>query len=107
MNSEYDSGENVAQTKVPVKADDTMSDGRSITIDIYAVDGDEKIYDIEVQCASAGADAHWARFHSSMIDTKMLKERQDFKEIHDSYVIFITESDVMGTGRSLYHIDRK
>lgn len=83
-----------------------MSGGRSITIDIYAVDGDEKIYDIEVQRASAGADAHRARFHSSMIDTKMLKERQDFKEIHDSYVIFITASDVMGAGCSLYHIDR-
>lgn len=83
-----------------------MSGGRSITIDIYAVDGDKKIYDIEVQRASAGADAHRARFHSSMIDTKMLKERQDFKEIHDSYVIFITASDVMGAGRSLYHIDR-
>lgn len=83
-----------------------MSGGRSISIDIYAVDGDKKIYDIEVQRASAGADAHRARFHSSMIDTKMLKERQDFKEIHDSYVIFITASDVMGAGRSLYHIDR-
>lgn len=83
-----------------------MSGGRSITIDIYAVDGDKKIYDIEVQRASAGADAHRARFHSSMIDTKMLKERQDFKEIHDSYVIFITASDVMGAGCSLYHIDR-
>lgn len=33
-----------------------------------------------------------------MIDTKMLKAQQDFKKIHDSYVIFITASDVMGTG---------
>lgn len=41
-----------------------------------------------------------------MIDTKMLKAGQEFNEIHDSYVIFITASDVMGAGRSLYHIDR-
>lgn len=80
--------------------------GRSITIDIYARDGDGKIYDIEVQRASAGADVHRARFHSSMIDTKMLKAGQEFKEIHEAYVIFITASDVLGAGRSLYHVNR-
>lgn len=83
-----------------------MSGGRSITIDIYAKDRDDKVYDVEVQRASVGADVHRARFHSSMIDTKMLKAGQEFNEIHDSYVIFITASDVMGAGRSLYHIDR-
>lgn len=83
-----------------------MPGGRSITIDIYAKDGKDKVYDIEVQRASAGADVHRARFHSSMIDTKMLKAGQEFNEIHDSYVIFITASDVMGAGCSLYHIDR-
>lgn len=83
-----------------------LPDGRSLTIDIYAVDKEEKVYDIEVQRASAGADVHRARFHSSMIDTKMLKARQEFKEIHDSYVIFITASDVIGAGCSLYHVKR-
>ena len=83
-----------------------MVGGRSITLDIEAVDADGKVYDIEVQRASAGADVHRARFHSSMIDMKMLKEKQQFKEIHDSYVIFIVERDVMGAGLPLYHVDR-
>ena len=83
-----------------------MSGGRSITIDIYAVDGNGKVYDVEVQHAPEGADPHRARFHSSMVDTKMLKAGQKFKEIHDSYVIFITASDVMGAGRALYHVNR-
>ena len=83
-----------------------MSGGRSITIDIYAKDRDNKIYDIEVQRSSAGADVHRARFHSSMIDTKMLKAGQEFRDIHDSYVIFITAGDVIGAGCPLYHIDR-
>ena len=83
-----------------------MIGGRSITIDIYAKDGEDKVYDVEVQRASSGADVHRARFHSSMIDSKMLKAQQKFKEIHDSYVIFITEHDVMGSGLSLYHVDR-
>lgn len=83
-----------------------MHGGRSITIDIYARDGDGKIYDIEVQRAPAGADVRRARFHSSMIDTKMLKAGQEFKDIHESYVIFITASDVLGAGRPLYHVNR-
>ncbi len=80
--------------------------GRSIRIDIYAKDSKGKIYDIEVQRADEGADVHRARFNSSMIDTRMLKERQKFKELHESYVIFITKNDVMGSGLPLYHIDR-
>lgn len=84
----------------------SMAGGRSIAIDIYAKDGDDKVYDVEIQRSDRGADFHRARFHSSMIDTKMLKEKQDFKEIHDSYVIFITQNDVIGAGFPLYHIDR-
>ena len=84
----------------------SMAGGRSITIDIYAKDDEDKVYDIEVQRSDRGADFHRARFHSSMIDTKILKEKQDFKEIHDSYVIFITENDVVGAGLSLYHVER-
>ena len=83
-----------------------MAGGRSITIDVYAKDSEGKAYDIEVQRADRGADFHRARFHSSMIDTRMLKEKQKFNDIHDSYVIFITENDVIGEGLSLYHIDR-
>lgn len=83
-----------------------MTGGRSIILDIYAKDSLGKIYDIEVQRAALGADVHRARFHSSMIDTKMLKAQQDFKDIHDSYVIFITASDVMGAGLPLYHVNR-
>ena len=66
--------------------------GRSIRIDIYAKDSLGKIYDVEVQRADEGADVHRARFNSSMIDTRMLKESQKFKELHESYVIFITKN---------------
>ena len=80
--------------------------GRSITIDIYAKDKDDRVYNVEVQRADRGAGCERARFHSSMIDTKMLLARQEFKDIHESYVIFITENDVFGAGLPLYHIDR-
>lgn len=80
--------------------------GRCITIDIYAVDSTGKGYDIEVQRADSGAVPQRARFHSAMVDTRMLKEKEKFKEIKDSYVIFITQNDVMKGDLPLYHVER-
>ena len=81
-----------------------MPSGCSVTIDIYAVDGNDIVYDIEVQHALEGADVHRVRFHSGVINTKMLKAGQEFKKIHDSYAIFITAENVIGAGCSLYYI---
>ncbi len=83
-----------------------VTGGRSIKLDIYAKGSDGKVYDIEVQNGNAGADVHRARFHSSMLDTKMLKEKQKFKELHESYVIFITKNDYMKLGLPLYKRSR-
>lgn len=83
-----------------------VTGGRSIRLDIYVEGSDGKVYDIEVQNDDAGADIHRARFHSSMLDAKMLKEKQKFKEIHDSYVIFITKNDYMKMGLPMYHVER-
>lgn len=83
-----------------------VAGGRSVKLDVYAKDLDGKIYDIEVQRADEGADVHRARFHSSMLDIRMLKKKQKFKQIHDSYVIFITENDYFGENLPLYRIER-
>lgn len=66
-------------------------DGRNIRLDILAESSNGKRYNIEVQRSNFGADEKRAQFHSSMVDARMLKEGQDFKELLDSYVIFITE----------------
>ena len=62
--------------------------------------------DIEVQGDAKGASVERARFHSSMMDTRMLKASQDFKELKDSYVIFIYKKDKFNEGMPVYHIDR-
>lgn len=79
---------------------------RSIRVDIFAKDSSGKVYDIEVQRSSEGADCRRARYHSSMIDTRLLRRGQKYSELSDSYVIFITEADVMGEGLPLYEIER-
>jgi hypothetical protein len=80
--------------------------GRNIRLDIFAQESSGRYIDIEVQRSNEGAHFRRARFHSSMLDTRMLKEKQKFKELMDSYVIFITEKDIVGSGLPLYHVSR-
>ncbi len=80
--------------------------GRVVRLDIKAKDKRGKKYNIEVQRKRSGAHVRRARFHSSMIDSRMLREGQDFIEIKDSYVIFITERDYFRKGLPLYTIER-
>lgn len=83
-----------------------LVDGRNITLDVHAVDSRGKEIDIEVQGDSKGAVVERARFHSSMMDARMLKASQDFRELNDSYVIFIYKKDKFKEGLPVYHIDR-
>ena len=80
---------------------------RSVRLDITAVDSANRVMDIEVQRDNDGADIRRARYNSSMLDTRLLDKGQAYSELVDSYVIFITEHDVLGRDLPLYHITRK
>ena len=80
--------------------------GRNITLDVHAIDVDGEEMDIEIQGNSTGAHVRRARYHSSMVDSRMLKEGQTFRELKDSYVIFIYRHDKYKKGLPLYHVNR-
>ena len=44
--------------------------------------------------------------YSSVIDANSLRAGLDFDELPETYVIFITESDVMGGNIPIYHVER-
>ena len=80
--------------------------GRNITLDVDAMDENGEEIDIEVQGNSEGVHVRRARYHSSMVDSRMLKEGQAFRELKDSYVIFIYKHDKFQKGLPLYHVER-
>lgn len=80
--------------------------GRDITLDVHAIDVDGEEIDIEVQGDSEGAHVRRARFHSAMVDSRMLKERDKFKILKDSYVVFIYKHDKFRKGYPIYRADR-
>ncbi len=60
--------------------------GRSVCLDILARDEQCIYYDIEIQRSDSGADARRARFYSSMLDTKLLKDGAHIIYVNGAYV---------------------
>ena len=80
--------------------------GRSIRLDILAVDGTGKVYNVEVQRSNGGAVPKRARYNSSLLDANVTEPGDDYEKLCESYVIFITENDVLKSNLPIYHIDR-
>lgn len=83
-----------------------LSGARSICLDAYGTDSNDKKYDLEIQREDKGADPYRARYHSSVLDIENLDTGQEFHELPDTYTIFITEKDFYGMGEPLYVIER-
>ena len=80
--------------------------GRSVRFDVFTTDTKGKLYNIEVQRADSGAIPQRARYNSVMLDYHELNKQADFRKLPESFVIFITENDVIGDGEKIYHADR-
>lgn len=64
--------------------------GRSAVMDCVARDADGQYFNIEIQQENEGASPNRARYNSGLMDMNMLNPGQDFDELTENYVIFIT-----------------
>lgn len=80
--------------------------GRSAILDCVVRDSKGRQMDVEIQQDNEGASPKRARYHSGLMDMNTLNPGQDFDELPESYMIFITQNDVLGYGFPIYHIDR-
>ncbi len=92
-----------SQTECPIK----NLQGRGVRFDVFARDSKGREYDIEIQRADKGAEPKRARYNSALMDANALKSGEDFGELRDTYVIFITENDVMKRGKDSYSYQRR
>ncbi len=81
--------------------------GRSAVLDCVVRDSEGKQMNVEIQQANEGASPKRARYHSGLMDMNTLNSGQDFDELPESYVIFITRDDILGYGLPIYHISRQ
>lgn len=80
--------------------------GRSVKLDILAVDSHNRVFNVEVQRSDRGAGAKRARYNSALIDANVTEPGDQYEDLNETFVIFITENDVMKAGLPIYHIDR-
>lgn len=80
--------------------------GRSVRLDILAVDEQNRAYNIEVQRSDRGASEKRARYNSSLLDANLTHSGSNYDALNETYIIFITENDVLKAGLPIYHIHR-
>ena len=80
--------------------------GRSVRLDILAVDEQNRAYNIEVQRSDRGASEKRARYNSSLLDANLTYSGSNYDALNEAYIIFITENDVLKAVLPIYHIHR-
>ena len=80
--------------------------GRSVRLDILAVDEQNRAYNIEVQRSDRGASEKRARYNSSLLDANLTYSGSSYDALNEAYIIFITENDVLKAGLPIYHSHR-
>lgn len=81
--------------------------GRSIHLDIHAFDHDRRDIDIEIQRGQKGATPKRIRYYSSLMDANFLVQREDFEDLPEQYIFFITETDVTGLHQLYIPVERR
>ena len=69
-------------------------------------DSDGRPINVEIQRDNAGAGHRRARYYSSLIDANEDVGKDDYSDLVETYVIFITEDDTFKDGKPLHHIER-
>ena len=94
-------------TDVVIQEDHKNLRGRSAILDCVAKDEDGRRYNLEVQQERSGAAPRRARYHSGILDANTLNHGEDYDQLPETFIIFITREDVMKAGLPVYHIERK
>ena len=74
---------------------------KGVVLDCLCTDSEGNLYDVEVQTDVSKALGRRARAYGSIIDSSIFKRGQDYKELPDRYIIFITREDYLRNGRQV------
>ena len=81
--------------------------GRSVFLDIFGIDDQGTMYNIEIQNDDEGAHPKRARYHEGIIDAYHSYAGEKWKDIEDMIIIFITDNDVLHIEQQICHIERR
>ncbi|MBP5602501.1 MAG: Rpn family recombination-promoting nuclease/putative transposase [Treponema sp.] len=88
----------VMQTEETIEVD---YDKKGVRLDVYA-EGASKAYNLEMQATDNGEIPERARYYQGILDVQALNQGDDYKDLKDSYVIFICVPDIFQKGFAKY-----
>lgn len=91
--------------EVIVQSDERNLFGRSVRLDALCTLGDGSLCNIEIQRSDNDDHLRRARFNAASITVKNSSTGTDFRDVTDVYVVYISETDILKGGLTIYHID--
>lgn len=76
-------------------------------LDILAEDAKKRLINMEIQRKDTIDHARRTRFYAAMIDSECLKKGSEYHEMPDVYVIYISETDLWGAGKTTYDVEKR
>lgn len=80
------------------KTIDITADAKGVRFDIYVEDDRNTVYDVEMQTANEGNLSKRSRYYQGMIDLNSIERGISYKELKNSFIIFICMFDPFQRG---------
>ena len=89
------------------KTIDIAANAKGVRLDVYVEDGENTVYNIEMQVSVNRNLPKRSRYYQGMIDLNILEKGEDYKNLKRSYIIFICTFDLFGKGRHIYTFENR
>lgn len=86
---------------------DISADAKSVRLDIYVVDDENTVYNIEMQTVKGPFLPKRSRYYQDIIDLNQLDKGEHYGQLEKSFVIFICTFDYYGEGRHIYTFENR
>ncbi|MCM1568184.1 MAG: Rpn family recombination-promoting nuclease/putative transposase [Roseburia sp.] len=81
--------------------------GKGIRLDIYVENGENSVYDVEMQTEAVDSIPKRCRYYQAVIDISLIEKGDNYKALRKSYVIFICTFDLFHKGLPIYHFENR
>ncbi len=75
-------------------------------LDAFVQDSEGRLINVEIQRRDTVDHARRTRYYSSMIDKSCLDKGSEHRDLPDVYIIYISDGDLWGGGRTVYPIKK-
>ena len=87
------------------KTIELLANGKGIRLDVYVDDGEDTIYNIEMQTTLKKDLPKRSRYYQGMIDLNLIERGAKYRDLKSSFVIFICLEDPFGKNFSVYRFE--